>query len=102
MEIQVEETSSMSDRCIDQPVRSRQLMKLAMEIGQRPSQTRNGPRAVAHHCDHVRPLDALDNHVTTSGGVFFDGRHGESLDSDIIHDPSLLYHRTSLARAPKH
>ena len=60
------------------------------------SSTRNAPRAVAHHCDHVRPLDALDNHVETVGADFFKPPgNGEPLDSDIFHDPSLLYHRTS-------
>ena len=72
-------------------------MKLAMEIGKRQSQTRNGPRACAHHCDHVRPLDALHHHIETVFADFFNRRHGETPASDIFHDPSLLNHRTSLA-----
>ncbi len=98
----MEETASTSDGCVVKPRGSRQLMEPMMEIGQHPSQPSNCPRSSAHHCHHVRTLDALDHHVETVFAHVFNRRYGESLASDILHDASFLEHRTILPGAPEH
>ena len=102
MEIQMEETNSTSYRRVLQPGGRGQLMEPMMEVGQHPPQMRYCPGSTAHHCHHVGTLDALDHHVETVFAHFFDRGHGESLASHVLHDASLLEHRTTLPRAPQH
>ena len=97
MEIEVEETDPVAHRCLGQPVRSRQVVELVMETSKGPAKVTNGPGALLHHCDHVRSLDALQNHVETIRAEFVNRGHGESLASDIVHDSSLLVHGAALS-----
>jgi hypothetical protein len=96
MEVQVQDTLTVPDRCRSEELRGWDIVKLAVEVGENGTLAADRPGGSAQGLAHRRSVDPLHHEVGSVVAELVHNGDGVALTVEVLHGLSFVSHRAAI------